>query len=49
MNSSVLCLIKEYDSVMTDLRLCLCVSPGSIREAEPLMDIYLTRRFVTDI
>lgn len=40
MNSSVLSLIKENDSMMTDLRLGLWISPGSIREAEPLGYIF---------
>ena len=40
MNSSVLSLIKEYDSIMTHLRVGLWVSPGSIREAEPLGYIF---------
>lgn len=40
MNPDVLSLMKEYDSMRTDVRLGLWVSPGSIREAEPLGYIF---------
>lgn len=46
MNSSVLSLIKENDSMMTDLRLGLWVSPGSIRETEPLGYIFNEKIFL---